>query len=266
MMRWWHWLCGKKRDERPELSAETWRDLVCSIPILQGLTEAEQQQLIRLAGSFLQQKSITCLGVRPTPRQLGWMALQACLPILYLGLDWYRNFYEVILLPDPIERMDPVWLDDQVMGAELGSHLGEAWEQGPVVLVWPEVLHDGQWDGYHLVVHELVHKLDMLAGGVANGMPPERPGVPIAEWQSVVERAYQRLCERAAEGESLWLDEQACEGTDEYLAIACEAFFTQPQQLYQQEAELYRLLSRWFAQDPKARQPAAAFCSFSLGR
>ena len=257
-MAWWHWLCGKKRDEQSALSATAWRDLVHSIPILQGLTEAEQQQLIRLAGSFLQQKSITCLGVRPTPRQLGWMALQACLPILYLGLDWYRNFYELILLPEAIERIDEVWLDDQVVGAELGAHLGEAWEQGPVVLVWPEVLHDGQWDGYHLLIHELVHKLDMLVSGVANGMPPERPGIPIAQWQSVVEEAFGRLAAQQRHGEPLWLDEQACDGIDEYLAIACESFFTHPRHLFEHEAELYRLLARWFVQDPMARQPSAA--------
>lgn len=260
-MSWFAWLDGlwsKRHDENSGLSAEEWRQLVGSIPILQGLTHDEQRQLITLASAFLQHKSITCIGVHPTPYQLGWMALQACLPILYLGLDWYRNFYELILLPEAIERIDEVWLDDQVVGAELGAHLGEAWEQGPVVLVWPEVLHDGQWDGYHLLIHELVHKLDMLAGGMANGMPPERPGIPIAQWQTVLEGAFGRLSAQQLNGEPLWLDEQACDGIDEYLAIACESFFTHPRHLFEHEAELYRLLARWFVQDPMARQPSAA--------
>ena len=127
-----------------------------------------------------------------------------------------------------------------------------------MVLVWPEVLHDGQWDGYHLLIHELVHKLDMLVSGVANGMPPERAGIPIAQWQSVVEEAFGRLAAQQRHGEPLWLDEQACDGIDEYLAIACESFFTHPRHLFEHEAELYRLLARWFVQDPMARQPSAA--------
>ena len=48
---------------------------------------------------------------------------------------------------------------------------GEAWEQGPVVLAWSEIEQSGRGEGYNVVVHEFVHKLDML-GGEADGVPP----------------------------------------------------------------------------------------------
>lgn len=261
---WWQWLqrCGGRRE--PYLLPTEWYALAATIPVLQGLSDPELDRLTALAERFLQTKSITCLGVQPSRRQLGWMALQACLPVLNLGLDWYRNFYELILLPDAVERQEQVWLDDELMGVDASAHLGEAWEQGPVVLVWPEVLHDGQWDGYHLLIHELAHKLDMLAGGTANGMPPERPGVPIAQWQQALEAGYRRVCRQLESEGDCWLDEQAAEGADEYFSILCELFFSQPRRLQEQEPGLYRLLALWFAQDPAGRQPRASW-SYGAG-
>jgi MtfA peptidase len=261
---WREWLAVLRGRREPWLPLAEWYPLLAAIPILQGLSAAESERLIALAERFLQSKRITCLGIQPTRRQLGWMALQACLPVLNLGLDWYRNFYELILLPDVVERQELIWQGDHTVGVATSSHLGEAWEQGPVVLVWPEVLHDGQWDGYHLLIHELAHKLDMLAGGNANGMPPERAGVPIARWQLALESGYQLFCEQRAAGEPLWLDEQAGEGPDEYFAILCEAFFSQPRLLSSKEPRLYQLLTRWFAQDPAARQPRASWTGGSI--
>ena len=54
MMWWWDWLCGKKRDEQPELSAEVWRDLVRSIPILQVGVPAVLSVYFDLFSSFMQ--------------------------------------------------------------------------------------------------------------------------------------------------------------------------------------------------------------------
>ena len=252
LLSWWRRCFA--RDANANFAAVDWGRLCRQIPLLQGLNGDELEQLQRMALQFLRQKSITPLGVRPRPEQLAAMALQACLPILYLGLDWYRNFYEIILLPAPVERHEELAFGEGWQ-EEGSSHLGEAWEQGPVVLVWPEVLHDGQWDGYHLVIHELVHKLDMLADGVANGMPPERPGVPIARWQRELETVYAEVCRCHEAAQACCLDEQACDGLDELFAIASECFFSQPLALQAQFPELYRLLALWYQQDPAQRQP-----------
>ena len=250
-IQWW------RRDQRgARLNDDSlWRGQLAAIPILQGLDAQEQSTLIALARGFLQEKQVTPLGVTPSREQLYAMALQAVLPLLHLGPGWYRNFYELILLPAEVERHEWAMQPDGVMMEEQGFHLGEAWEQGPVVLVWPEVLHDGQWDGYHLVIHELVHKLDMLADGVANGMPPERPGVPIARWQRELETVYAEVCRCHEAALVCCLDEQACDGLDELFAIASECFFSQPLALQAQFPELYRLLALWYQQDPAQRQP-----------
>lgn len=269
-MNWQAWRCfwpWRKRNTQIGLQAGQWLAILRSVPILQGLSCDEEQRLIELARAFLQQKTLTPIGLSLSTPQRAWMALQACLPVLNLGLDWYRNFYEVILLPDVVERQQSVRIDRDLIGIQDQWHLGEAWEQGPVVLVWPEVLHDGQWDGYHLVIHELIHKLDMLAGGHANGMPPERPGIPIRTWQSVLERAFRQFTELTTE--QRWLDEQAAESLAEFFAISGECFFTDPVRLTKQAPELYAVLGRWFGQDPASRAPvlsAGSVCTWPLQR
>lgn len=258
--RWQTWL-DKWLGRGPSATSVTgvdWSAVMAGIPILHGLDDDARLHLQLLAQQFLRQKVITPLGVAPRPEQLASLALQACLPILHLGLGWYRNFYEIILLPDAVERAGPDhgWLDDEWLQETDSVHLGEAWEQGPVVLVWPEVLHDGQWDGYNLVIHELIHKLDMLADGHANGMPPERLGVPIQLWQTELERVLTQVRRQVASGDSGCLDEQAAENAAECLAVSGELFFTRPLSLQQEYPAFYHLLTLWFGEDPALRQPS----------
>lgn len=251
----WKWLSrwnSRKISSHQKQEALLWQQQLAAVPILQGLDAQEQAILIALARHFLAQKKITPLGISPTYPQLMALSLQAVLPLLHIGDGWYRNFYEVILLPAEVERRELVLQPNGVLLEQLEHHLGEAWEQGPVVLVWPEVLRDGHWDGYHLLIHELLHKLDMLAGGGANGMLPEQPGVPIALWQSVITAHF----EACVQGHLLsWLEEQATDNLAEFFAVTGEAFFTSPRRLERDAPELYHLYARWFRQDPLKREP-----------
>ena len=73
---------------------------------------------------------------------------------------------------------------------------GEAWEQGPVVLAWSEIEESGRGEGYNVVVHEFVHKLDML-GGEADGVPPLHGDMRVPEWVAAFDAAYDDLMRAA---------------------------------------------------------------------
>ena len=88
--------------------AEIWEQALAAVPILQGLRDEEQARLIRLGRQLLKRKTLTQLGVELTARQQAVLALQAVLPILHLGLDWYRGFHEIILIPEPVTRRQEV--------------------------------------------------------------------------------------------------------------------------------------------------------------
>jgi len=68
---------------------------------LQGLDRAQRCRLRVLATRFLAEKRINgAVGLRPTREMQVVIAARACLPILNLGLSWYRGWKEVILYPD----------------------------------------------------------------------------------------------------------------------------------------------------------------------
>lgn len=206
-----------------------------------------------LALAFLRDKAIEEVkGVQLDLRMRLTIAMQACLPILYLGLDWYRSWYAVIVYPDAfvparevVDENGLVWIDDSVKS-------GEAWFQGPVILSWTDVAAARVCDGYNVVVHEMAHKLD-LCNGDANGHPPLHAGMSDARWAEVLGAAYEDLAARADRGEETWLDPYAAESPAEFFAVASEAFFELPDGLAEQHPKVYEELAAFYRQDPRTR-------------
>ena len=128
---------------------------------------------------------------------------------------------------------------------------GEAWEQGPVVLAWSEIEASGRGEGFNVVVHEFVHKLDML-GGEADGVPPLHGDMRVPEWVAAFDAAYDDLCDQLERGEEPWLDPYAAEDPAEFFAVCAEMFFDVPQRFRAEYPDVYDQLKRYFKQDPAA--------------
>ncbi|WP_445400620.1 M90 family metallopeptidase [Zobellella sp. An-6] len=237
-----------------EIEALPWREVLTQIPILQGLAESEQARLCELGQALLARKTLTLLGVAFGPADRVALALQAALPILHLDLQWYRGFREIIVIPEPVTRRESVQDEFGLVSEVEEEHAGESWQQGPLVLAWSELCEDGGWDGYNLVIHELAHKLDML-GGEADGVPPMRPGMAMARWRADFQAAFDELCRCLERGEAPPIDPYAATHPAEFLAVACELFFTRPRQLAAAYPAVYRQLAALFGQDPFSRQP-----------
>ncbi len=68
--------------------------------------------------------------------------------------------------------------------------IGEAWEQGPLIVSWADVqadLDDPQ-AGFNVIVHEMTHKLDALDGAL-DGSPP-LPRSAQRTWARDFQHAY----------------------------------------------------------------------------
>ena len=121
------------------------------------------------------------------------IAAMACLPILELGFDAYAAVRSVVVHPDEFVVRDRTYEDeDGVVHTGDDVLSGEAWEQGPVVLAWSEIEESGRGEGFNVVVHEFVHKLDML-GGEADGVPPLHGDMRVPEWVAAFDAAYDDL-------------------------------------------------------------------------
>ncbi|MFH2044466.1 MAG: M90 family metallopeptidase [Pseudomonadota bacterium] len=132
--------------------------------------------------------------------------------------------------------------------------MGQAFTQGPVILVWDAVLHGARHpeQGHNVVYHEFAHKLDML-DGAADGTPPFADRKQLAEWVAVCSGEFLRLRHLAEKGHKTFLDSYGAKNEAEFFAVATEEFFDRPVALNENSPDLYRVLSAYYRQDPAGR-------------
>jgi len=128
------------------------------------------------------------------------------------------------------------------------ERVGETHQWGSIILSVPSLLEsfEDPDDAYHVGIHEFAHLLDVDRSHF-DGIPPGLDEAGRARWVSLVEKEMDRL----RRGKSV-LDPYGAEDPVEFLAVAVEAFFEVPLALRRRHAELYSLLSAYFAQDPAA--------------
>lgn len=241
---------------RHAIDPALWRDVLDSLPLLDGLSEAETERLRERCILFLHAKRLTALpGVELSPADRLRLAAQAELPLLGLPeLDWYQGFHEIVLYPD--DFLSPQKHRDSagVIHEWDDARSGEAWHQGPVILAWPGVQQSGDWSAYNLVIHELAHKLDMLNGD-ANGLPPLHADMRIDAWAEAMQTVYDALDTLldADPDAQTPIDPYAAENPAEFFAVTSEYFFSAPDLLEAAYPAVYAQLRLFYRQDPLAR-------------
>ncbi len=252
------WLRDWKRRRvlaKHAVDAALWSRVTGSLPFIARLSPAEAQRLKDLAVLFLAEKELLPLrGVSLDDADRLSISIQACLPILELGLDWYAGWVGVLVYPGDF-RVRKEELDEDGVLHEWDDELaGEAWQGGPVILSWQAVGEAGRVaeGGANVVLHEFAHKLDM-ANGEADGVPPLHAGMDVALWRAVLEEAYAGFCDAVDRDVDTWLDPYASEAPAEFFAVASEAFFEAPEELKRRYPDLYGQFVLFYRQDPAAR-------------
>lgn len=226
-----------------------WRQAVQAWPLSAGLSPAERAHLRVLATQFLEEKRFFgAHGLEITPRMALDIALEACLPILELGLDWYDQWTSIIVYADDFLPRHEVVDEWGILHVDESPYSGEAWERGPVVLSWGTLQR-----GESLAIHEFTHTLDMRNGN-ANGMPPLHRAMTPGDWTRIMTTAYDDLHRNT---QCSPFDPYAAQDPAEFFAVMSEYFFAQPRLLAEHYPEVYDQFRRFFRQDPLARLPEA---------
>ena len=218
------------------------------------LTEPETERLRALAEKFVRRKSIE--GAQGLAIET-WMeteiAAQACLPVLALDLDYYRDWRSLIVYPGGFLVRQSYEDEDGVVHEVCEERIGEAWETGPLIISWEDVdaSRRGGDVGFNVVIHELAHKLDALTGST-NGLPPLHRDMDTAQWSSVFGNAYEQLCRCVDDGIPPPIDEYAAENPAEFFSVASEYFFANPAELRDAFPPVYEQLTLFYRQDPVA--------------
>lgn len=239
--------------KRAEFNEQRWQEALTQVALTRGFSADELHRLRELVILFLHEKSIEAAeGVRLDAEMRLIIAIQACVPILNLGLDYYAGWHAVIVYPQQFRPQHEYVDEADVVHIEDDWKMGESWEHGPVILSWEDVQNSGANDGFNLVIHEFAHKLDML-NGAANGAPPLHAGMKLTQWSHVFTQAYADFCARVERGEVIGIDPYAADSPAEFFAVFTEAFFEIPLTVRQHYPQVYAQLSAYYRQDPVRR-------------
>ncbi len=253
-----------------------WNSTLDALPFLARLTAHERDRLRGLAAHLLADKQMSAAaGLELTSAMQVSIAVQACLPVLNLGLDWYRGWKSIVVYPSEFLVPRSVTDGDGIVHEYVEPIAGEAWDGGPLVLSWEDAQQSATGAGaaYSVVIHEFVHKIDLLDGD-ADGVPPfvaAHKRLSLDRWRSVLHQSFDRF---AAELELIdaelpddldpesdaWnrhyahlpIDPYGAHDEAEFFAVSSEAFFVEPGRLRDAFPEWYELLSEFFLQNPLA--------------
>ncbi|HZA96569.1 MAG TPA: M90 family metallopeptidase [Burkholderiaceae bacterium] len=253
-----------------------WTLTCASLPFVARLAPDKRDRLRGLTAQLLADKQMSAAaGLELTATMQVNIAVQACLPILNLGLDWYRGWKSIVVYPSEFLVPRSVTDEDGVVHEYVEPIAGEAWDGGPLLLSWEDAQQGATGAGapYSVVIHEFVHKLDLLDGN-ADGVPPflamHKP-LTLQRRRSVLDQSLNRFATELElvdarlpddlDPESdevdryyahLPLDPYAAQDHAEFFAVSSESFFVNPRLLRDAFPEWYALLAQFFLQDPLA--------------
>jgi Mlc titration factor MtfA (ptsG expression regulator) len=254
----------RRKPPAPLIDDEAWASVRAALATRVALDPAQWVRLHELASRFAADKTFTGVqGFQVTAEVRAAIAAQACLPALALGLGGYRDFVEIVIYPAAF-RVQRRLTDDAGVVHEHAEWLaGEAMDGGPVVLSWEDADPAQLAEGVNVVIHEFVHKLDLL-DGEADGIPP-LPAGRRAAWRAALDAAYDDFCDRLdaieralprhidpeSEAADAWyarlpLDPYAATDPAEFFAVSGETFFIAPQRLREAWPAWYDALAAFF--------------------
>lgn len=225
------------------------------LPWLSALDASRNEQLRGLAARFLHEKTITPIGalaLDPADRTL--LAAACCLPLLEVGATGLRGWSQLIVYPDAF-RVNRTHVDAAGVLHEWEDELiGEAWDSGPLILSWADVLADCEDPraGFCVAVHEMAHKLDVLDGALDG--TPELPGPWRRGWARDFQAAFDGFAAQVDRGRETAIDPYAADSPEEFFAVASEYHFSDPELLREAMPKVAAHLARFYGPSPFAAQ------------
>lgn len=218
-----------------------------------ALDDARDARLRMLAAQFLRQKTITPVGgLQLDALQRCMLAALCCLPLLEFGIAGLRGWSQLLVYPDAF-RVNRSHVDAAgVLHEGEDDLIGEAWEAGPVILSWADVMADcdDPREGFCVAVHEIAHKLDVL-DGLLDGTPP-LPGPWQRGWARDFQLAYDALVADVDAGRDTAIDGYAAEAPEEFFAVATEYHFSDPHTLREAMPKVAAHLRKFYGPSPFA--------------
>ena len=231
-----------------------WRALLRRrMPLYRRLPALQQRQLQHHVQVLLGQVPfIGCQGQVITDEVRVLVAAQAALLLLGRPAGSFRGLRQVLVYPGAFVVDRPV-TDGGIVQDARRVLVGESWQQGQLILSWPDVLAGAADpdDGHNVVIHEFAHQLDQ-ENGPANGAPHLGRHDGHERWARTLGAAFEDLHAQLARGEPTLIDPYGASDPAEFFAVLSELFFERPAALSAQHPSLYDELRAYYRSDPRA--------------
>lgn len=245
-------LLGRLR-RLPRIDPGTWSSARAATPWICALDAGREARLQSLAARLLHDKTITPVaGLALDDAQRTQLAALCCLPLLEFGEEGLYGWSQLIVYPDAF-RAHRSHVDAAGVMHEWDDELiGEAWESGPVILSWADVLNDctSPREGFCVAVHEIAHKIDALDGALDGTPPLPRPWQ--RAWARDFQAAYDTFCDHVDGDRDTGIDPYAAEAPEEFFAVCSEYHFSMPELLRETMPEVAMHLRRFYGASPFA--------------
>ncbi|MCB0550389.1 MAG: zinc-dependent peptidase [Phaeodactylibacter sp.] len=237
----WYWFIRRRR-VRPLAVAQ--RALLAEkVDFYRRLPEADKKRFEESIALFLSEVAITGVETEVTEADRLLVAASAVIPLFGFPGWRYRNLNEVLLYPDTFDE------DYQVQAAQRNiiGMVGSGAMNRMMILSQPALrasfAHPER--RHNVGIHEFIHLLDK-ADGSTDGIPevliPQEYVVP---WLRMMHHEIQEI--KAYDSD---INPYGATNEAEFLSVAAEYFFSQPEQFERKHPKLYTLLSRIFRQEP----------------
>jgi hypothetical protein len=254
------WFANSRRKKLiQEPFPPSWEDIIQrNVAHYCMLDDTERTRLRALIQVLIAEKDWEgCGGLELTDEIRVTISAQACLLLLGLPHNYYQNVETIIVYPSTVipPQRKPGFFETALAPLEEPHPIiGQAFQRGPVIIIWDAALHGGRnpESGHNVVYHEFAHKLDML-DGAADGTPPLRDRAEYRDWVQTCSREYLRLKHDAEHGRKSFLNAYGATSEAEFFAVATEQFFDQPLLMIKNAPDLYRVLKAYYRQDPVLR-------------
>lgn len=222
-----------------------------AVPLSSRLPPALRTRFEGLINLFLDQVTfIGCDGLEVTDEMRVVIAAQASILVLSKENRWYKTLRTIMLYPDAFTSKQTSH-DGHVETAKNQARLGESWQRGPIVLSWKHSAYGAflDTDGHNVVMHEFAHQLDEQTG-VTDGAPLLDRDHKASDWAKAFQDAFARHKKSTAKGRKTTIDPYGATNPAEFFAVVVETFFEQPENLKEDEPEIYTQLAKYFQLDP----------------
>lgn len=183
-----------------------------------------------------------CEGLDVSDEMKTTIAGHAAFILLRSGDYYFDGVTTILVYPDVMVRS---------RGGVLEHTVGEAWDNGGVILSWPEVLLAADHnDGRNVVIHEFAHHLDGLDGEMGGSISFDKTADQAA-WDEIAGHEFQQLVHDVKAGRRTLLDPYGATNEAEFFAVASECFFERPRPMQDRHPELFGLLKTYYRIDPR---------------